>query len=691
MKAVYAMNTIGRRSVLAGTVGAFGIGRARAAEPFRYKFAHNVPVTHPLHVRATQAAELIKAETNGALDIQVFPNNQLGSDTDVLSQLRSGAVEFFTLSGLILSTLVPVASISGIGFAFNDYDGVWRAMDGDLGGLIRAEIQKVGIQPMARIWDNGFRHMTSQPKPIRTPADLDGFKMRVPVSPLWTSMFRAFGSSPISINAAEMYSALQTRIADGQENPLAAIWNTKLYEVQRYAALTGHMWDGYWCLANRRAWTALPEDVRAVAARHLDQAALDQRADLATLNTSTRADLEGKGMAFNDVDKATFRARLESAGFYKEWRGKYGEANWAVLQRASGQLPAGLTRSSAGMSGTLTLVGNAADFMDAATNQGPDWEHLALLREPGAEAVAIDGLRTAPGAFMPGRGLVDAGLLYRLGRALRGRGPVLAQSEQSGYLAALALAPRFRGTPLYTIFHGHRWWTRRNRALAAVVKRLPWVQVLCLSSSLRELVIGEYGIPPGRVHTTGYGVDGRYFAPAPLEGAGCIVSAGAASRDYKTLAEAGAGLAVQIKIAADSTWYREALNLGEADVPGNVEIFSSGSYAGLRSLYASARFVVVPLLDVRFACGYAVIAEAMAMGKAVIATRNGCPSDLIEDGVTGLYVPPGDAAALRAAMQLLLDDPERSAEMGRAARRRIEQNFTLDAYVARLRGAMGLG
>jgi len=339
MKKEAAMTTINRRAVLAGTAGVFAIGRARAASEFRYKFATNLPATHPLNLRLTEAADHIRAETNGALDIQLFPNNQLGADTDVLSQLRSGAVEFFTLSGLILATLVPVASISGIGFAFNDYDAVWRAMDGELGALIRTEIARGNqIVAMERIWDNGFRQITTSTKPILTPGDLDGFKMRVPVSPLWTSMFKAFGSSPISVNASEMYSALQTHIADGQENPLALIWNNKLYEVQKYAAMTGHMWDGYWPLVNRRAWMALPADVRAIAAKHLDQGALLQRADLVALNSSLRTDLEGKGMVFNQVDKAAFREKLSSAGFYKEWRAKYGEANWAVLARASGQL-----------------------------------------------------------------------------------------------------------------------------------------------------------------------------------------------------------------------------------------------------------------------------------------------------------------------------------------------------------------
>lgn len=332
---------MGRRAALLGgtAAGGFAIGRARGQARFAYKLATNVPVTHPLNKRAVEAADRIRQETGGALDIQLFPNNQLGSDTDVLSQLRSGAVEFFTLSGLILSTLVPVASINGIGFAFPDYKAVWRAMDGDLGTFIRGEVARANIVAMDRIWDNGFRHITTSGKPIRAPDDLQGFKMRVPVSPLWTSMFKAFGAAPISINASEMYSALQTRIADGQENPLAAIWNTKLFEVQKTCALSGHMWDGYWFLANRRTWQALPDDVRAVAAKHINQSALDQRADLEALNTSLQGELAGKGMAFNEVDKDLFRDKLREAGFYAEWRGKYGDKAWALLEGYAGKLP----------------------------------------------------------------------------------------------------------------------------------------------------------------------------------------------------------------------------------------------------------------------------------------------------------------------------------------------------------------
>ena len=250
-----------RRTLLASTLAAPAVlraTRANAAE-WTYKWAQNQPASHPMYLRAQEAVEKIKAETGGKMEIQVFPSNQLGSDTDTLSQLRSGAVEFFNLSGLILSTLVPAASINGIGFAFGDYPSVWKAMDGELGAFIRGQILKANIVAFDKIWDNGFRHMTTSTKPIVTPADLVGMKVRVPVSPLWTSMFEAFGSSPISINANEMYSALQTKIADAQENPLATIYLNKLHEVQKYCSLTGHMWDGFWLLANRRALEALPK------------------------------------------------------------------------------------------------------------------------------------------------------------------------------------------------------------------------------------------------------------------------------------------------------------------------------------------------------------------------------------------------------------------------------------------------
>src|SRR5258708_11567492 len=143
---------IDRRAVVSGaaaTALVLATGRARAEADFRYKFATNLPLTHPLNVRLQQAFDRIKRDSKGVLEIELFANSQLGGDTDVLSQLRSGAVEFFSLSSVILSTLVPIASISGIGFAMPDYDTVWRAMDGELGSRIPPAIPKSAILPMA--------------------------------------------------------------------------------------------------------------------------------------------------------------------------------------------------------------------------------------------------------------------------------------------------------------------------------------------------------------------------------------------------------------------------------------------------------------------------------------------------------------------------------------------------------------
>jgi tripartite ATP-independent transporter DctP family solute receptor len=329
--------TAGSTAFAGALVGAPFVTRAQQAE-FTYKYANNLPDSHPMNARAREMASAIKAETNGRFDLQIFPSSQLGSDTDTLSQVRSGGVEFFTLSGLILSTLVPAASINGIGFAFPDYATVWKAMDGDLGAYVRQQIAKANLVVMDKIWDNGFRQTTSSTKPINTPDDLKGFKIRVPVSPLWTSMYKAFESAPTSINFNEVYTALQTKVVDGQENPLAIVSTAKLNEVQKFCSLTNHMWDGFWFLANRRAWERLPEDVRAIVAKHINAAGVKEREDVAKLNGTLQQELAAKGMVFNQPDPGPFRDKLRKAGFYSEWKGKYGDEAWNLLERAVGSL-----------------------------------------------------------------------------------------------------------------------------------------------------------------------------------------------------------------------------------------------------------------------------------------------------------------------------------------------------------------
>jgi TRAP-type transport system periplasmic protein len=336
------MQTLSRRGFSLGAaslgVSAFAIRRAHAAD-FTYKYANNLPISHPMNKRALEAADKIREETGGRFELQVYPSSQLGSDTDTLGQIRSGAVEFFTLSGLILSTFVPAAAINGVGFAFKDYDSVWKAMDGKVGDYVRGEVAKSKtIFAFDKIWDNGFRQITTSSKPITTPDDLVNFKIRVPAAPLWTSMFKAFGAAPTTINFNEVYSALQSKIVDGQENPLAVISTAKLFEVQKYCSLTNHMWDGYWFLANVETWKALPTDIQAIVSKHINTAGVAERADVAALTTNLRTDLTARGMVFNEVDAAAFKAKLKSANFYADWKAKFGGAAWGLLEESVGSL-----------------------------------------------------------------------------------------------------------------------------------------------------------------------------------------------------------------------------------------------------------------------------------------------------------------------------------------------------------------
>lgn len=310
---------------------------ARAAE-YELKYANNLPLSHPLNIRAQQAAERVAAETKGQVEIKIFPNNQLGGDTDMLAQVRSGGVTFFTPSALVIATLVPVAAINAVGFAFADYDQVWKAMDGTVGTLVRNAIAKSGLYAFEKMWDNGFRQITTSSRPITQAKDMDGLKIRVPVSPLSISMFKALGAAPTSLQFSEVYSSLQTRIVDAQENPLPIIQVAKLYEVQKYCSLSNHIWDGYWFIANGRAWRELPADLQKVVSGAINDAGLAQRGDIKKLNENVQADLESKGLTFNTVDPSSFRQKLRDNGFYTEWKGRFGEEAWALLEGSVGKL-----------------------------------------------------------------------------------------------------------------------------------------------------------------------------------------------------------------------------------------------------------------------------------------------------------------------------------------------------------------
>ena len=278
----------------------------------------------------------IDTETGGRLQIAVFPNNQLGGDTAMLTQLRSGALQMMTLDGGILSAVVPLAAIQSVGFAFKDSKQALAAFDGAVGAAVRSQIEAKGIHAFDNIWENGMRQITSSTKPIHTLADLGNFKIRTPAAKISLDLFTDLGASPTPINFSELYTALQTHVVDGQENPPANIMASRFYEVQKYLSLTAHQWSGYWLLMNGDAWKSLPGDIQTIVTKNARIGAQKQRTAVIAANIALIDVLKTKGLAVNDADRGPMRAQL--GGFYKRWKGEFADTAWTLLENAAGKL-----------------------------------------------------------------------------------------------------------------------------------------------------------------------------------------------------------------------------------------------------------------------------------------------------------------------------------------------------------------
>jgi TRAP-type transport system periplasmic protein len=342
MKKVSHKRGMSRRSMLLASsalfVGSIATRPAHAAE-FNYKMGLELREEEPLPKRMLEACKAILEETNGRLQIQGFPNSQLGNPTETLNQVRSGSLEFLTSSFGILSGVVQSAGVPTLGFIFDGYDKLWSAIDGEVGSLIKGVIEKRGELIMLEgVHDIGFRHVTSNRKFMTDPKDLRGFKIRTPPTPFLTSLFSALGASPTPIPFGDLYTSLQTGTVDGQENPLPVVDSFKFYEVQKLCTLTSHTWDGWVPVANRAAWQRLPEDIRQVVARNFLKAAQLQRKDFAAQTAAVQSSLEKKGMQFQTPAPGSYRDVLRSTTFYSQWKSRVEPDVWAALERAVGKL-----------------------------------------------------------------------------------------------------------------------------------------------------------------------------------------------------------------------------------------------------------------------------------------------------------------------------------------------------------------
>src|ERR1700726_3401326 len=325
-----------RRSVLSGTAAAAGsaiIIRPSLAAEYKFSQYHNQAASGTLHKNLTAMWEAVRAETNGRVETTVYPeNNKLpGGDPDALKMLIAGEIQFFTLMGGIIGTVVPVAEAQQLPFAFKSSAEAHKAIDGPLGKYIGEEMAAKGMHlfPVAG-FDNGMRQVASIPRPVATPQDFAGMKIRVPPGQMMLDTFGALGAKPVTTSANKIYDALKTGLVDAQENPLAILEGFKLYELVKYVSLTNHMWSGFNEMAHLGTWNALPEDIKRTIERNVAKYVRAQRQDQAALNASLRDDFVKRGLVFNEIDQAAFRARLPAV--YATWKEKLGSKCWSLVE-----------------------------------------------------------------------------------------------------------------------------------------------------------------------------------------------------------------------------------------------------------------------------------------------------------------------------------------------------------------------
>jgi tripartite ATP-independent transporter DctP family solute receptor len=330
-----------RRSVLSGAavMGSTLIIKPLQAAEYRFSQYHNQAASGTLHRNLTAMWEAVRAETNGRVETIVYPeNNKLpGGDPDALKMLIAGDIQFFTLMGGIIGTVVPVAESQQLPFAFRSPADAHKAIDGPLGKYIGEEMAAKGMHlfPVAG-FDNGMRQVASISRPIAEPQDFAGMKIRVPPGQMMIDTFGAFGAQPVTTSANLIYDALKIGKVDAQENPLGILEGFKLYELVKYVSMTNHMWSGFNAMANAATWQALPNDIKDVIERNVTKYVRQQRQEQAALNADLRNDFVRRGLVFNEVDQAAFRARLP--GVYATWKEKLGTKCWTLVETEVGKL-----------------------------------------------------------------------------------------------------------------------------------------------------------------------------------------------------------------------------------------------------------------------------------------------------------------------------------------------------------------
>ena len=280
------------------------------AQTTKLTLGHGAAPGNPRHEAAVKFAEVLKAKTGGRIEVQVAHSAQLGDDAAMVTALRTGALDMSANSQGAVSAAVGEYAAYGMPFLFSSAAQAFKLLDGTLGKEL-ADLSAAKGMIVLGYWDNGIRQMTNSKRPISKVEDMKGLKMRVPPDATLVDIMQSLGADAQQIKFSELYVALQQGVVDGQENPLANIHASKLYEVQKHLALTNHQFQMTPFLMSKRSWDRLSEaDRRAVQEAALEattlQRKLSQEADDKLLT-----DLKSRGVQVTTIDKAAFAKATE--------------------------------------------------------------------------------------------------------------------------------------------------------------------------------------------------------------------------------------------------------------------------------------------------------------------------------------------------------------------------------------------
>lgn len=291
-------------------------GSSAAANVRQLKVAHGLPVSHPVHAGIVHFAERVAFYSNGTIRMEIFPNEQLGSETQTLEQMQSGTLDAAKVGGATLGSFIPVAKVFSLPYLFRDSDHYWTVLNGELGQELLDELATAGSgRPSGfrglTFYDAGSRSFYAQ-KPILRPDDLNGLKIRVMNDPVAIDTMEALGASPTPISWGELYTALQQGVVDGAENNTPSFVSSRHFEVCKEFSLNHHSRVPDVLIISETTWSTLTPEERGWIKKAAAESSIFQREAWAAGVAEAFEIMQSEGVTVHEVDVAPFMAATKS-------------------------------------------------------------------------------------------------------------------------------------------------------------------------------------------------------------------------------------------------------------------------------------------------------------------------------------------------------------------------------------------